>query len=202
MMKTTIYVGLGLLFGLCRIATADITDLINDCNDCHGDDGVSQWSDVPTIAGISAFVLSDALYIYRDEERPCEDSEYRQGDTSREVTDMCKVVAEFSDDDIEALAEHYAELEFVAAQQEFDAALVDQGKVIHDRDCENCHADNGRDPEEDAGVLAGQWMDYMREQFEHYAEGSRGQPEKMEEKLEELTDEDVEALLHFYASFQ
>ncbi len=181
---------------------ADGAALAEDCNDCHGDAGVSEWSEVPTIAGISAFVLSDALYIYRDKERPCEKAEYKRGDTDREPTDMCALSSELSDDEIEAVAEHYAGLSFVPAKQEFDAALAEQGKIIHDRDCENCHADNGRDPEEDASILAGQWIEYMREQYEHYAAGERGQPEKMEEKLAELSEQDVEALIHFYASFQ
>ncbi len=183
-------------------SAAALDDLINECNDCHGNDGVSQWSDVPTIAGVSPFVLSDALLIYQEKGRPCEKSKFRQGDTDRPETDMCAVVADLSEDDIEALAEHYAELEFVAAKQPFDAALASQGKVIHDRDCENCHADSGRDPEEDAGVLAGQWSDYLREQFEHYGDGTREQPEKMETKVKALSAEDIEALINFYASLQ
>ena len=191
-----------IFFCTSAVAAADLEDVIRDCNDCHGDDGVSEWSDVPTIAGVSAFVVSDALYFYRDEDRPCDESKYRQGDTDRPATDMCAVVADMSDDDIEAIAEHYAELTFKSAQQEFDASLVDEGKRIHDQACENCHADSGRDPEEDAGILAGQWTEYLREQFEYYKAGERSQPEKMEVKLADLTDQDIEALLNFYASLQ
>jgi len=71
----------------CTSATtaADFEALIKDCNDCHGNDGVSEWSDVPTIAGVSAFVVSDAMYFYRDEDRLCDESKCRQGDTERPV---------------------------------------------------------------------------------------------------------------------
>lgn len=202
MIRKSTYLGLVLLFGLPGIAAADIAELAKGCSDCHGDNGISEWSDVPIIAGMSSFVLSDALYIYRDEERPCEESDYRRGDTDREPTDMCKLTADFTDDEIEGLAEYFANLEFIPAQQDFDAALAQQGEVIHDRECENCHADNGRDPEEDAGVIAGQWTDYLVRQFDHFMDGSRGQAEKMEKKLRKLSAQDIEALLHFYASFQ
>ena len=194
--------GVMLAVAAAGASAASVEELTKECNDCHGDNGVSQWSEVPTIAGISPFVLSDALLVYQEKGRPCEKSKYRQGDTDRPETDMCEVVADLSEDEIEALAEHYAELEFVAAKQPFDAALAAAGKAIHDRDCENCHADSARDPEEDAGILAGQWSDYLREQFEHYVEGTRGQPEKMEAKVKALSAEDIEALINFYASLQ
>lgn len=196
------YCLIALVLSISGAVAADLDAITKDCNDCHGDGGVSEWSDVPTIAGISAFVLSDALYLYRDEERPCEESKYRRGDTERPATDMCAVTADMSDDDIEAVAEHYAELSFEAAKQEFDAALAETGKGIHEQECENCHADSGRDAEEDASVLAGQWSDYLREQFEFYAAGKRPQPEKMEAKIKELSKENIEALLNFYASLQ
>jgi len=189
-------------FFASTLLAADLDSTIQTCNDCHGNDGVSEWSDVPTIAGISEFVLSDALYIYRDQERPCEESDYRQGDTERPATDMCAIAADFSDDEIDAIAEHFAGLTFKPAKQAFDAALVDAGKSKHDDNCENCHADSGRDAAEDAGILAGQWTEYLREQFQHYRDGTRSQPEKMEKKVATLTDQDIEALLNFYASMQ
>ena len=96
-----------ILISMCAAASAaELDAVIDNCNGCHGDNGVSQWSDVPTIAGIDAFVHSDALYLYRDEARPCATSAYRQGDTSRADTDMCSVTKELSEDQIEALAEH------------------------------------------------------------------------------------------------
>ena len=91
-----LFIASGLL--LSPLAMADVDALMQDCNGCHGDNGVSQWTDVPTIAGLAEFVHADALYIYRDEARPCAESEYRQGDTSRPATTMCAIAAELSDD--------------------------------------------------------------------------------------------------------
>lgn len=184
------------------VFAADIDATIESCNGCHGDNGVSQWPDVPTIAGVDVFVHSDALYIYRDEARPCAMSEFRQGDTGRDATNMCDVAKAMSDDDIEAIAEHYAALPFVPAQQDFDAALAATGKAVHDRDCARCHSDGGSNPEDEAGILAGQWMAYLETTFAEYASGARGQPDKMKEKMDPLSADDVQALLHYYASQQ
>ena len=192
---------LGAVFAIAAHAD-DLDAMIEDCNGCHGDDGVSQWDDVPTIAGIPQFNHADALYIYRDGDRPCADAPYRQGDTSRPETNMCDVVADFDDDMIEDIADYYAELEWVAAAQEFDADLAAAGEAIHNADCRRCHADGGSDPEDEASILAGQWMGYMRTTFAEYRSGDRDQPDKMREVMDPLSEEDEEALIHFYASQQ
>ena len=180
----------------------DLESLMQGCNDCHGDQGVSQWTDVPTIAGLAEFVHADALYIYRDKERPCADSAYRQGDTSRPETNMCAIAAELSDDQIDALAAAYAELPYVPAKQEFDAALAATGKAIHDKSCDRCHSKGGTDPDDEAGMLGGQQLGYLRKTFEDYAADARYQPEKMQEAISQLSADDVEALLNYYASIQ
>ena len=160
------------------------------------------WDDVPTIAGIDAFVHSDALWVYQDGARPCAKGPYRQGDTSRPETDMCEVAAQLDDDQIEAIADHYAALPFVPATQAFDADLAKAGQAIHDSDCRRCHTDGGSNPDDEASILAGQWMGYLQATFAQYASGAREQPEKMKEKMDALSADDVNALIHYYASQQ
>ena len=46
--------------GLACAAAADVSELVKNCNDCHGDKGVSQWSDVPTIAADSRLAVTAA----------------------------------------------------------------------------------------------------------------------------------------------
>jgi len=183
-------------------SAAELDAVVEDCNGCHGDDGVSQWSDMPTIAGIPEYVHSDSLYFYRDNERPCNESKYRQGDTSRPATTMCNVVSDLSDDTIDEIAAYYAALPFVAAAQEFDAGLVEAGKAAHEANCAKCHSDGGSNPDDEASILAGQWMGYMKTTFAEYAAGDREQPKQMQKMLDELSDADVTALLHYYASQQ
>lgn len=188
--------------GFGGLVQADVESIATDCNGCHGDDGVSRWSDVPTIAGLAEFVHADALFVYKDGDRPCAASEYRQGDTGKAAKSMCEVAAALSDDEIESIAAHYAALPYVKAVQDFDASLVDAGKALHDQHCDRCHADAGMDPEDEAGMLGGQWMGYLRQTFAEYNSGERDQLEKMKEKMDLLSADDVEALLHYYASQQ
>jgi sulfide dehydrogenase cytochrome subunit len=190
------------LAALPLVSTAHVDALMQDCNGCHGENGVSQWTDIPTIAGMVEFVHSDALYIYKDGERSCAETEYRQGDTSRAPNDMCKVAASLSDDDIEALAAAYDKFEYVRAKQEFDATLAAAGESVHNEHCDRCHSDGGTNPDDESGMLGGQWMGYMKSSFAEYLAGEREQSNKMKEKMDLLSDDDVTALLHYYASQQ
>jgi sulfide dehydrogenase cytochrome subunit len=204
LMKRLTITAISLALGLFASAAmaGDLDAVVENCNGCHGNDGVSQWTDVPTIAGVPEFVHADALYIFRDEARPCTESKYRQGDTSRPATTMCAVVADLSDEMIDEVAAHYAGLPFVAAKQDFDAALAEAGKAVHEAECDRCHSEGGSNPEDEAGILAGQWIGYLEDTFAEYKAGDREQPKKMEEKLNALSDDDVKALIHYYASQQ
>ena len=203
-MKRLISIAFSLALGLFASVSlaGDLESTVADCNGCHGDDGVSQWTDVPTIAGVPEFVHSDALYIFRDGDRPCTESEYKQGDKKGSTTTMCDVTADLSDDMIDEVAAYYAGLPFVPAKQDFDAGLAAAGKAVHDAECDRCHSEGGSNPEDEAGILAGQWMGYLEDTFAEYAAGEREQPKKMEEKLNALSDDDVKALVHYYASQQ
>lgn len=185
------------------VAWSAVEDIAAECDSCHGEDGVSQHGDVPTIAGMSDFVLSEAMFIYRDRERPCRESEYRHGDIERPPTTMCDAVQDLDDEEIEAIAKHYAAQEFVPAKQEFDAAKAELGGQIHREKCEKCHTDGGSNPEDDAGLIAGQWTPYLEQAFADYESGDREVlDEKMQEKLDELDAGMIDALIHYYASQQ
>jgi sulfide dehydrogenase cytochrome subunit len=189
--------------GLFSAASAsDVDALMANCNDCHGDKGVSQWNDMPTIAGIDAFVHADALFQFRDEELPCSESKYRQGDTGRAPTTMCAVAADLSDEDIEALADAYSALPFVPAKQKFDAALAEAGAAVHEKQCDQCHSEGGSNVEDEASILAGQWAGYLEAAFANYLSGARPQDKKMEEKMNALSADDAKALIQYYASQQ
>ena len=203
MKRLSIYLTAALLGAAFSAANAsDVGTLMKGCNDCHGPGGVSQASDVPSLAGFPEFVHSDALYTYRDEERPCAESKYRHGDTSRPAVSMCDVAGKLSDDDIDAIAAAYAELPYVKMKQDFDATLAAAGKAIHDEHCDKCHSDAGTNPDDEAGMMGGQPMDYLRSSFKEFAADTRPQPKKMKEKFDMLSEADLEALAHYYGSIQ
>jgi sulfide dehydrogenase cytochrome subunit len=172
------------------------------CADCHGKDGASAESDVPTIGGVSEQYLVDSMAAYRDSKRPCAKSAWRAGDKKRPKTDMCEIATKLSADDTAKIAKELAAKPFVKARQPFDAAKAATGKKIHDTACEKCHSEGGSLAEDESGILAGQWMPYLKETFAQYTKGARPQPEKMKVKFNALKPEEQEALLHYYASQQ
>ena len=180
----------------------DAESMMATCNGCHGPGGVSESSDVPTLAGFPEFVQVDALYAYQEEARPCAESKYRHGDTGKPATTMCAIAAELSEDDIDAIALAYAELDYAKAKQDFDAGLADAGKALHDEHCDKCHSAAGTDAEDEAGMLGGQMMGYLDTVMAQFVDGSRDQPKKMKEKVAMLSADDVTALVHYYGSVQ
>jgi sulfide dehydrogenase cytochrome subunit len=178
----------------------EISPLVVMCDGCHGTNGVSQRSDMPTIAGISEFVHADALLAYKADAQPGEQNEFRNCDTGSVPNGMCAATAAMTDAQVEVLASYYAAKPFVPAVQEFDPLLAEQGAKVHQQACERCHSDNGSNPEDDASILKGQQMGYMRQAFAEYASGTRQQPDKMKLKMDPLSADQIEALIHFYAS--
>lgn len=185
------------------LAQADISDDIDHCDSCHGKDGISTEPDVPSIGGVSPLVLEEYMFEYRDEGRICRESRYRSGDTERPATDMCAIAKELSEEEIPEIADYYGGKKFVAAAQDFDAAKAEAGAKIHRRECEKCHSDGGSYADDDAGILAGQWMQYLEQVFADYAAGDRKiWEDKMQEKVDALDADSISALLHYYASLQ
>ncbi|MDH3715058.1 MAG: c-type cytochrome [Gammaproteobacteria bacterium] len=201
MYKTAVPLTLLLWSLTYAVATAN-DEAIQACMDCHGQDGVSTESDVPVIAGASAQYIIDSMVAYADGDRPATESKYRSGDTGRAPTDMAKIAKELDEDAIEEIANYFADKEFVPREQEFDAEKAAAGAKVHKRHCEKCHEDGGRSADDDAGILAGQWMPYMRQSFDEYASGDRTMPKKMKPKMEKLDEADIEALIHYYGSLQ
>jgi len=196
-------------------ANASTPDFISECMDCHGLKGVSLESDMPTIAGISATFIEETFAAYKystiennyantnkTDMRNTVESKYRLGDTSRPATDMKKIANKLTEEQVIEAAEYFSKLPFVAAKQDFDADLAKKGEKIHIRKCEKCHENGGSGAEEDAAILAGQWMPYLRSVFTHILDESRDVDMEMVKKVEKLSDEEWEALLNYYASQQ
>lgn len=191
------------LFGLWSgIAAADVTKIIEGCSNCHGKDGVSTEPEIPTIAGFSPQYLSDNLGAYKNKQRTCVEVKYPAGPKKGQATDMCRVTKELSDADASALAKHFSGKKFGRAKQEFDAAKAAKGKKLHEMSCEKCHSEGGTVPDEDAGILAGQWKHYLEHTFKEFTSGKREMPKKMKPKVEKLSPDDITALISYYASQQ
>ncbi|MCH8099006.1 MAG: c-type cytochrome [Proteobacteria bacterium] len=185
------------------LANAELTDIADQCDECHGAGGVSTESDVPSVAGISPFIIEEYMLEFRDAARICRESKYRSGDLERPATDMCVIAKDLSEGDIAEIADYYGSKDFTSAKQSFDADKAAAGTSLHKKHCRKCHADGGSYADDDASILAGQWMPYLEQVFADYVAGNRNMLEdKMKEKMGALSDEESEALIHFYGSQQ
>lgn len=201
MIKIKLYI-FPLIFFSAFIQAASIDDTITMCNDCHGEKGVSSDSDIPSIAGYSETTTIDMFAAYLDGVRIAHKSKFRHGDTLRPETDMLSIAKKLSEEDIEALATYYSEQTFISAKQSFDTALAKKGEKLHENRCTKCHEDGGSSADDDAGILAGQWMPFLMQSFKDYRAGDRETDEEMQKKVNKLSEKQINSLLHYYASQQ
>lgn len=181
---------------------AELNALLDECANCHGKDGASNGPETPIIGGFSAQYTTDTLANYKNKARPCPQAKYAAGPRKGESTDMCTVAGKLSEADAKAIAGHFAAKPFVRAKQTADPAKAALGKQIQEQHCKKCHEDGGSSPGDDAGILAGQWMPYLRHSFEEYRSGQRPMPKKMKPKFDPLTKDDIEALVNYFGSFK
>jgi sulfide dehydrogenase cytochrome subunit len=73
---------------------------------------------------------------------------------------------------------------------------------LHKKNCAKCHDENGSLADDDAGILASQWAPYLKYSLMDTHAGTRSMPKKMTKKVKALSDADIDALVHFYASQQ
>lgn len=158
------------------------------CAGCHGFNGHSVGPDIPSLAGFPKDYFVTTMTDYKEGRRP--------------ATVMNRVGWGYSTEDFEAMADFFAAQPFLPAKQDFDPALAERGAAVHDQQCNSCHSEGGTYPEAESAQLAGQWMPYLRDTFEDFLERGRPQPRGMQRRMEALSAEDREALLHYYASQQ
>jgi sulfide dehydrogenase cytochrome subunit len=181
---------------------ADVAKVAEPCAACHGEGGVSTEADVPTIAGYSEEYFTQSMDMYMNADRPCVETEYRSGSRKGLKTSMCEVVKGLGEGDIQLMAEYFARQKFVPTVQAYDAEWAKTGKVIHETKCDECHSDAGREPDDNAGMLGGQKMSYLREQIGFVREGKRFTSKKMKRRLDALGNAEIEALVNYYGSIR
>ena len=169
-----------------------------ECEVCHGNTGNSEYEEVPNIAGFSNFYFVETMKSYRTGDRPSE----KFKPEGHDETDMKTVLERISDQEVEALADYFGGQEFEARAQEFDSKLARKGKLVYRKYCKKCHSENGSEPSDDAGILAGQSTAYLKSQLNYFLEGTRTQDDKMAQAMKKLKEGDLEKLLHFFAKQQ
>ena len=151
--------------------------------------------DVPIIAGFSEEGFLNTMDVFRENERIAMEF-HRPGEPE---TVMNEIAQALSDEEVEELAKYYSGLKFKPANQSADPEKASRGAILHKKSCEKCHTNNGKDPVEDAAILAGQWMPYLERQFDNILTKKRLVPKSMYRRVKKLSPQDIEGLLHFYA---
>ena len=155
--------------------TASALDLSNSCAGCHGTDGNSAGPATPTLAGMSSEYFVEAMTNYQDPE-------------GRYSTIMARIAKGYTEEEINLMAGYFSKQTMKRLDQSanLDNKAIAKGKKLHKKYCEKCHEDGGRSAEDDAGVLAGQWMNYLQFTMDDFRNGKRDMPKKMKKKVSKL----------------
>jgi cytochrome subunit of sulfide dehydrogenase len=160
--------------------------LSNACGGCHGTNGASAGLSVPSLAGQSKEAIVDAMNGYKSGTRP--------------ATVMGRLAKGYTSDEILAMGDFFSRQNPYRPDQVLDGDKVRHGQILHAKNCKRCHSENGKQGTDESPVLAGQWLEYLQIQMEDYRSGKRKMSDKMAEKMKSLSQMDLDALSHFYAS--
>lgn len=160
--------------------------MANTCAGCHGTAGQSAGPASPNIAGLSASYFIDTMTAFKED--------------ARAATIMGRIAKGYSAAQIESMAEYFAALPVYKAPVPHDAAKAKAGAEVYDKGCAKCHDEGGSLPGDDAGILAGQWLPYLQYSLADFKSGHRDMPKKMKKQVDKLSDTEIEAVLHYFAS--
>ncbi len=171
---------------LAQAAPPSPAMLANACAGCHGTNGGSAGPTMPSLASQSKESIEVAM------------KKFKSGERSGSI--MGRLAKGYSDAEITAMGEFFSKQKLHVTTQVVDAAKVKKGASLQESNCGRCHIEDGKEGKDDTPVMASQWLPYMQIQMADYLSGKRKMPEKMKEKVDPMSKEDLEALLHFYAS--
>lgn len=160
--------------------------MANTCAGCHGTMGKSVGPASPNLAGMSASYFIDSMKGFKEGTRP--------------ATIMNRIAAGYSEAQIESMAAYFAALPVYKASVPHDAAKAKAGAEVYDSACSKCHDEGGALPDDDAGILAGQWLPYLHYSMADFKSGGREMPKKMKKEVDKLSDAELDAVLNYFAS--
>lgn len=182
----TLAAGVAALMASAQAAPPSPAMLANACAGCHGTNGASAGPSMPSLAGQSKIATVEAMKGFKSGERPS--------------SIMGRIAKGYSDADFEAMGDFFAKMKPAPAAQTTTAARVARGKDLHEKNCKRCHLENGKEYDENAAIMAGQWLQYLQIQMDDYHSGKRKMFDKKAERMKPLTREQLEDLAHFYAA--
>jgi len=157
------------------------------CGTCHGEDGNSPMPNTPSLAGQPEFFIINQLFLMRE--------------GVRKVEAMAALVKDLKDDDLQALAKHYAAQPAKPSGEPIDQALVQRGaEIAGPRRCVSCHQPSLAGADQ-IPRISKQRVDYLTMALKELRDGRRpGSDTLMSAAVAGLSDADLAALAHYAAS--
>jgi cytochrome c553 len=159
------------------------------CGACHGEDGNSKMDNTPSLAGQPELFLTNQLIMMRERVRRSEVME--------------PFVKGLKDEEIIALAAHYAKLKPKSGDEPVDAAAVARGaELALQLRCGSCHLQTYEGYQQ-MPRLVPQRLDYLIKSLTEYRDGKRyGIDTSMNGVMYRVPDRDIRALAHYLVSLR
>jgi cytochrome c553 len=158
------------------------------CAGCHGEDGISQTENIPSLAGQPDQFIQWQLIFFRG--------------GSRKNEQMQPIAEQISNDDVRLLGAYFAALTPPKAPQPDDNPDLSKkgAQAAAGRRCASCHTDSYAGTKAVARI-AGQREEYLVKALHDYKSGARsgGAGAAMTDVAYPLSDEEIEALAHYLA---
>ncbi len=161
-----------------------LKDRLQACGACHGEDGNSTREKIPSLAGQPEFFLLNQIILMRE--------------GVRRVEQMDGLTKDLKDEEIQAIASHYAGLPPKASDEKVEPELVARGRKLSERlRCASCHLPT-LVGQEQMPRLARQRIDYMVEAMKAFRDDRRsGADTAMTAVIVGVSDADLLAISHF-----
>jgi cytochrome c553 len=173
----------GVAFG----QSTQLSERLQLCGSCHGEDGNSKLENIPSLAGQPEFFVTNQLFLMRE--------------GVRKVEAMADLVKDLKDDEMVALAKHFAGLPPKASDEPVDQALAKRGaELVPQLRCASCHRPDLAGQEQMPRV-AKQRIDYLIHSMKEFRDNKRsGADTAMTAVVIGVSDADLAALAHYAAS--
>ena len=157
------------------------------CAGCHGENGISQTENIPSLAGQQDQFIQWQLVFFRS--------------GSRKNEQMQPIVEQITNEDIRNLGAYFASLTPPKPPADDNPDLSRKGaQAAVGRRCAACHTDSFAGTKA-AARLAGQREEYLVKALHDYKSGTRsgGAGAAMSDVAYPLSDEEITALAHYLA---
>jgi cytochrome c553 len=192
-MRTAIVVTLSVAFAICGpfARAADVAGKAKAelCVGCHGENGISQTENIPSLAAQPDLFIQWQLVFFRA--------------GTRKNEQMQPIIEQLNNEDIRNLGAYFASLEPPKpAKPDDNPDLSKKGaQAAVGRRCASCHTDTYAGTKAVARV-AGQREEYLVKALREYKTGVRagGAMAAMADVAYPLSEEEIEALAHYLAN--